>query len=295
MMKLILVIILLISPISDLNKIKEANEHKKAAKEAYLAGDYKTAAYHYRYLRDSLELNDENIILNLANSLYKIQDSTTAQNLYNNLTEDTSPSTRSQAHQQLGLMDFNKKEYESALEHFKESLKSDPGNEDARYNYELLKKIIQEQQQQQQEQNQNNQDQDQDQQNQQQQNQQDQQQQNQDQQNQDQQNQDQQNQDQQNQDQQNQDQQNQEQQNQDQQQQEQQENSDEQQQKPEDGEESDKEPEQDPTTAEKLEEMNISEEKAKMILEAMKNNEIQYLQQNRRKAKERQKSGKPDW
>jgi len=41
--------------------------------------------------------------------------------------------------------------------------------------------------------------------------------------------------------------------------------------------------------------MNISEEKAKMILEAMKNNEIQYIQQNKRKAKNRKKSNKPDW
>ena len=32
--------------------------------------------------------------------------------------------------------------------------------------------------------------------------------------------------------------------------------------------------------SEKLKEMNISEEKAKMILEALKNKEIQYIQQN---------------
>ncbi len=41
--------------------------------------------------------------------------------------------------------------------------------------------------------------------------------------------------------------------------------------------------------------MNFTEEKAKMILEAMKNNEIQYIQQNRRKVKENANYGKPDW
>jgi hypothetical protein len=41
--------------------------------------------------------------------------------------------------------------------------------------------------------------------------------------------------------------------------------------------------------------MNISEEKARMILEAMKNNEIQYIQQQKRKATEQPDSGKPDW
>ena len=64
----------------------------------------------------------------------------------------------------------------------------------------------------------------------------------------------------------------------------------------EEGEENDENPEdKQPTTAEKLEEMNISEEKARMILEAMKNKEIQYKQQNKRKAKKPKKSGKPDW
>ena len=45
----------------------------------------------------------------------------------------------------------------------------------------------------------------------------------------------------------------------------------------------------------KLKEMNISPEKAEMILEALKNNEIQYVQQNKRKATKRKDSDKPDW
>ncbi|MDH5610039.1 MAG: hypothetical protein OEY56_11225 [Cyclobacteriaceae bacterium] len=52
---------------------------------------------------------------------------------------------------------------------------------------------------------------------------------------------------------------------------------------------------EDMNTRQKLEEMNISEEKAEMILEAMKNSEIQYLQQQKRKAGKRPQSGKPDW
>lgn len=46
---------------------------------------------------------------------------------------------------------------------------------------------------------------------------------------------------------------------------------------------------------EKLEELNLTEEKARMILEAMKNNEIQYIQQNRRKPTKKPDSSKPDW
>lgn len=50
-----------------------------------------------------------------------------------------------------------------------------------------------------------------------------------------------------------------------------------------------------PDVKKRLDEMKISEEKAKMILEALKNQEIQYLQQNKREAQKRNNSGKPDW
>jgi Ca-activated chloride channel homolog len=48
-------------------------------------------------------------------------------------------------------------------------------------------------------------------------------------------------------------------------------------------------------SSEKLEQMKITEDKAKMILDAMKNQEIQYLQQNKRKATQPKDKNKPDW
>lgn len=50
-----------------------------------------------------------------------------------------------------------------------------------------------------------------------------------------------------------------------------------------------------PQLSQKLQEMKMSEEKAKMILEAMKNQEIQYLQQNKRKATKPRDRSRPDW
>jgi hypothetical protein len=41
--------------------------------------------------------------------------------------------------------------------------------------------------------------------------------------------------------------------------------------------------------------MEISEEMARMILEALRNNEIQYIQQNKKKAKKPKDNSKPDW
>jgi len=285
--KSIIATILLFMPLNELNKIAKINEHKKAAEEAYLADNFEKAAYHYGYLVDSLGVNEENILLNLANALYKVNDTLASRNYYNQLiVADAGAMSKSLAHGQLGLLDFNSSKYQEALVHYKSALKLDPTNEDARYNYELLKKLLEEQkkqQEQEQEQQQDQQNQDQEQQNQDQQNQE----------NQDQENQQEQ-QDQQNQE--NQENQQQQQEQQEGEEQEQKEGEESEQQQDEDGEESEEQPEDNqPTTAEKLEEMNISEEKAQMILEAMKNNEIQYIQQNRRKAKNRKKSGKPDW
>ncbi len=280
-MKLILVFFLVLTPLSELNKIAKINAHKKEAKEAYLAEDFEKAAFHYRFLVDSLGVSEGEVLLNLANSLYKIQDTTSAKKIYHEiLSNNSSREIKSIVYQQLGAIDFNLKKYKEALNYYKNAVKQNPENGDVRYNYELLKKLLEEQEN-------TNQEQQQDQQNQE---------------NKDDQKQEQQNKDQQNQEQQNKE--NQEQQENQQQQGEQQEGEEQQQdegekqeqEEPEEGEENDENPEdKQPTTAEKLEEMNISEEKARMILEAMKNKEIQYIQQNKRKAKKPKKSGKPDW
>jgi outer membrane biosynthesis protein TonB len=45
----------------------------------------------------------------------------------------------------------------------------------------------------------------------------------------------------------------------------------------------------------KLEEMKIDPEKAKMILEAMRNQEVQYLQQQQRESTKPRERNKPDW
>ena len=289
---LLLTIWLLIGTDNTLTRIARINELKKQAQEAFLKKDFVTAAEKYKFLIDSMNVKEDQVWLNLAHANYELKDSTQAKNGYLQLTSSTNHQIKSLAYQQLGVMETEKENFEKSLSLFKASLKADPTNEESRYNYELLKKMMQEQEQQNQDQDQENQDQQnhpdknrdqQDQQNNQNQDQQDQkenQQQPEDQEggNQDQREQQQQEQEQQNQQEESKGQQQEsklEQQNQDHQQQ--------------------QEQAQPKSTVEKLEEMNITEEKARMILEAMRNNEIQYIQQQQRKATERPDSGKPDW
>jgi Ca-activated chloride channel homolog len=267
-MKTILIFIFLTVLADDVNRIAAINRLKKEAETAYENANYQEAVQKYSMLVDSLNHKDEKILLNFSNACFKVNDTTNAKYLYNQLTSTDDPVIKSRAYQQLGIMANNQQKYSESLHYFKSSLRADPGNEDSRYNYELLKKMMQNQPQQDQ---QNQQNQDQENKEQQQDKQQDQEQEQEDQNNEEQQNQDQQDQ-------------------QDQQKQQEEKSQQEQEQENEQNPENENQPE-----PQKLEDMKISEEMAKKILEAMRNNEIQYLQQQRRKPTKPRDSGKPDW
>lgn len=285
------------------NDISKINQLKKNAEIAFKHQQFDVAVSNYSYLLDTLQVYDEESILNLGHAYYQLNQKDLAQAQYQKLVLSENDELKSVAYQQLGAISKDPKTLEKAMSYFKESIKSDPRNMDARYNYEMVKKRLKEQQ----EQNQENQDQNNENQENQDEEKKDQdQQENQDQQEGDQ-NQDQENQnsdEQQQEEQQEQQNQDQEGENQEDQNQEGQENegegNEEEQQQPqpqegEEGEENDKDQQQQPSPSDKMQEMNISEEKAKMILEALKNSEIQYIQQNRRKPTKRKESDKPDW
>ncbi len=269
-MRYLIAFILLFIVTDDINEIATINRVKDEAAKAYNDGNYQEAIKNYSFLYDSLGEDNDKILLNLSNAYFNAQDTSNAQFHYAKLTESGDNGIKSIAHQQLGIIANNMGKYDVALDEFKNSLRADPGNNDSRYNYELLKRLMQDNQQQQ---NQN--------------------QQNKDQQNEQQQDQNQEQQQQQ-QDQQDQEEQEQEQQNQQNPQQEEEQDQEQQQQEQQESEEENQEEQAQPQPQE-TEEMEISEEMARMILEALRNNEIQYIQQNKKKAKKPKDNSKPDW
>lgn len=316
-----LIVVFLVSYTDPVTKIAKANKLKKEAKAAYDAQDYQTAIEAYTLLLDSLEVDDNGARLNLANSAYlmsyggdkmdllkgissgqtQVQDSSQlnaisqdlqyfdiAEKNYRAVGGGSQDALASLANNQLGVISYKMGEQspdekesftQSALSNFKNALIRNPNNDQARYNYELLKKLIRQQQEQEQEQQEN----------------QDQQQENKDQENQDQQKKDQQKEQQENQN--KDEQEKQENQENKEQQENQEQQQDEQEQQKENQEQQEGEEEKDPMEKlmEKLKEMNIPLEKAQMILEAMKNNEVQYVQQKKKKASKRKDRSKPDW
>ncbi len=317
-MKYLLSIVLLFTSVTDpVTKIAKSNKLKKAASSAYADGNFEEAITSYQLLLDSMQIEDDRARLNLANAAYimsyggdnmgllseissgetMIEDTTAlnaisddirffdiADSNYKRVVDASDPSLASMAHNQLGIISYKMGEQspdekesftQSALGNFKKALLKNPQNDQARYNYELLKKLIRQQQEQNEEQKDQEQKEDQ--------------------------KQDQEKKDQENKDQKKQDQKDENQEKKDQEKQENQEQNQEQKQQQEEGQENEEQKEgeqkEDPMEKlkEKLKEMNIPLEKAQMILEAMKNNETQYVQQKKRKATERKRSDKPDW
>ncbi len=284
---------------TDLDKIGKINSAKAEAKKSFLSGDFKKAIQKYSYLIDSLGVNEDEVRANLASAYFQANDTAHAVSTYQQLTQSPNKKISSVANQQLGVMANNTEKLEEALQYFKQALKAAPENEEARYNYEVVKKKLEEKKKQDQQQN-KDQDKKDDQKKDQNKDQKDQKkdqlnkdkkdQEKKDQEKKDQEKKDQEKKDQQDKNKDQKDQKNEEQKEKEKKEKEQKEK--EQQQKDEKNKDKKDLP---PSVKDKLKDMKMSEEKAKMILEAMKNQEVQYLQQNKRKATKPRDKGKPDW
>lgn len=131
------------------NEIAQVNRLKTAAEEAFKGGDFEKAIEYNRQLVDSFQVSDPSVLLNLANAYYKSEQNEAATKAYEALLDNVDKQAASIAYTQLGIMQAKDKELEKAAELFKQALKKDPKNDNARYNYELVKKMLQKQQQEQ--------------------------------------------------------------------------------------------------------------------------------------------------
>lgn len=159
-----LIILVLISSFND--KAREGNR-------AYERGDYETAVKYYMEALQN-EPNNARVYFNLGNALSKLgkgEEARAAWDQSNTLTP--SALDQSKAIYNKGNVAAEQQKWDQALQEYRNALKMNPNDPDAKHNYEMAVKKKQEQQQQQQQQQNQNQDQKQDQ-NQQQQQQQDQ-------------------------------------------------------------------------------------------------------------------------
>jgi hypothetical protein len=140
-MKLIFIFVILISGVG-INKI---NSLKTEAMEDYKKGSFDLAEKKLAYLKDSLGVNEAPVVLNLASSQYLQGKTEEAFNNYKSVAGSKDAKYSSRALQQMGVISYETEKYSEALEAFKQSLIRDPENVESRYNYELVKKRIKEQ------------------------------------------------------------------------------------------------------------------------------------------------------
>lgn len=128
--------------VTDPIKISKINRAKAKAKDAFQAGNYQEAASLYTYLIDSLGVQEDEVLLNRAHAFYLQKDTARAQSDYQALAQSPKNEIASKADVQLGLIANQNKKPEQALSLFKQAIKADPANQEARYNYEMLKKKL---------------------------------------------------------------------------------------------------------------------------------------------------------
>ena len=128
-----------------INNIDEINRLTKEAEFYFKNKEYEKSITNYEILIDSFEVSDEKVFLNLAHSHFLNGDTTAALENYNYTTITDNNKVKSIALQQIGNINNNKNKLEEALDFYKESIISDNNNLDSKFNYELVKRKIEDQ------------------------------------------------------------------------------------------------------------------------------------------------------
>ena len=143
-MKFTITLIMFLAMLIDPTKIGKINTLKSDAREAFENRNYKEAIKKFNYLIDSLNVDDDALKLNRAHAYYLLKDTANAKPAYEALVQSPVNEIRSKSLLQLGLMTNSIGKSEEALQQFKQSVKANPKNKLARYNYEMLKKKLEE-------------------------------------------------------------------------------------------------------------------------------------------------------
>ncbi|SIT73914.1 tetratricopeptide repeat protein [Pontibacter indicus] len=144
-MKAIVAALLFIGFLSGgLRTISLMNEHANLAAAAYKRGDYTEAVASYEYLLEDLEVRDDQVRLNLGHAYFRLGELQKAQQQYTLLASHATRHIKAVSLLQLGAIAAKGKKYKQALTYFRQVLIVEPENEAARYNYELIKKLLEE-------------------------------------------------------------------------------------------------------------------------------------------------------
>ena len=137
----ILFSILLLLPASWM-QIGERNKAIEQAERYYAETKFEDAVRQHLLLISDFDLNSEEVRFNLALSYQNNGQEADAEKTYTALISSSHQILPSFAANQVGVLQGREEKYEEALASFKTALLKNPGNEIARYNYELLSRWL---------------------------------------------------------------------------------------------------------------------------------------------------------
>lgn len=119
---------------------------------AYVRGEWAKAEQHYR---KALEINPKNTraMFDLGDAFLAQENNEEAMKYFEKVTKtEKNKNVKALAHHNVGYIHQKKKEYDAAIEAYKEALRNNPHDEDTRYNLALCQKLKKQQDDQQQKQ-----------------------------------------------------------------------------------------------------------------------------------------------
>ena len=126
------------------------------AEGAYKQKDYQKALELYQEAQTH-NPDSDTLAYNLGNTMYQLGRYQEARKLFNRILENKNPVLSTNSYYNMGNTLYrmgrrtdDQQSYSQAVEAFKQAIRIDPGDRDAKYNYELVKRLLREQQQQQQ-------------------------------------------------------------------------------------------------------------------------------------------------
>ena len=122
--------------------ISRSNRAKIEGQVAYQEKDYRKALEAYQNISNSSLFAEPEARLNLAHSYFQLKQLNNARQYYSRLSKIKNNFLSSRAFNQLGVIETIDKDTVAALRYFRESLRQNPDNQKAQYNYELLKKTF---------------------------------------------------------------------------------------------------------------------------------------------------------
>lgn len=122
--------------------ISRSNRAKTEGRQAYLEKDYSKALEAYQNIATASLFAEPEVRLNLAHAYFQLNQLQDARRYYTRLSKINNHLLASRAYNQLGVVEILDKDTLAALHYFKESLRQNPDNLKAQYNYELIKKTF---------------------------------------------------------------------------------------------------------------------------------------------------------